>query len=153
MTRQQTENLLLALDMTGIEWLIVVPMSGINSVYDSFATRNRCIYVTREEEGVAVAAGLALRGSLPLLLMQQTGVGNALNAVFSLADAYEIWFPILVGDRGASDANPVQQVSARLTARVLEPLGCASIDFGMEGAPAEFRRLVMERNRWIQCSL
>lgn len=148
-----TSRLLRALAEAHIDWLVVVPTSGLNAVYSQFESRGRCLFVTREEEGVAVSAGLAVAGQRPLLLMQQSGVGNSLNAVFSLADAYEIFFPILVCDRGVNDPNAVQRVSSKQTSKVLRALETVSINFSSSDSPRVFADLVHSRIRWICCGL
>jgi sulfopyruvate decarboxylase TPP-binding subunit len=107
--------------------LVVVPASGLDLLYQRFRERGRFILASREEEAVGLAAGLALGGARPLVVMQQSGVGNALNAVFTLAEAYDIRFPILVVDRGLDDDNPVQRVSSALTGRVLAALGVRAL--------------------------
>ena len=137
-----------ALAHAGIGRLVVVPASGLERVCDHFETRGRCVFATREEEAVAVAAGLALAGEKPLVLMAQAGVGNALNAVFTLADAYGIWFPIVVCFRGREDPNPVQRVSAERTQRVLDALDCAELTWHDPGA---LLSLVAKEQRWIRC--
>ena len=137
----------------GVDRVVVVAASGLNEVFSHYDRQERCIWATREEEALALAAGLALGGELPLVIMQQSGVGNALNAAFSLADAYGIYFPVLVCDRGAADSNPVQCVSSQQTAKVLQAISGRTIDFNAEDAEEEFSRCVRERCRWITCSL
>lgn len=136
-----------------INWLIVVPGSGLNAVYNYYEEHHHCLYATREEEAVALATGLALGGERPLVLMQQSGVGNALNAVFSLADAYQVFFPIVVCDRSADDPNPVQRVSSTRTRLVLHNLDCAFIEWHEADAIDKFKSLLEARQRWILCSL
>jgi sulfopyruvate decarboxylase subunit beta len=75
------------------------PVFRLNELYHSYEGVNRCLYLTREEEAIAVASGMSLTGAHPLVVMRQSGVGNCLNAVFSLSEAYDIFFPILVYDR------------------------------------------------------
>ena len=56
----------------------------------------RHVPVTREEEGVGIAAGAALAGGKPLLLMQNSGLGNCVNALASLTGLYEL--PLVSAD-------------------------------------------------------
>jgi sulfopyruvate decarboxylase TPP-binding subunit len=142
-------HLLESLRSAEINWLLVVPASGLNELYRSYEAVNRCLYLTREEEAVAVASGMSLAGARPLVVMQQSGVGNCLNAVFSLGEAYDIFFPILVYDRGEDDVNPVQRISSKLTRMILLPLGCTTIDFSASGSQQKFLDTIARKQRWI----
>jgi len=58
------------------------------------------IPVTREEEGIGVAAGAFLGGKKPAIIMQSSGIGNSLNALASLNLTYKIPLLILISHRG-----------------------------------------------------
>ena len=153
MNREQAQYLIEALTFCGIDHLIVVPASGLELVLGHFEKHGSCIYATREEEAIAIACGLSLGGEKPMVVMAQAGLGNTLNAVFTLADAYDIYFPILVCFRGKRDPNPVQRVSAKHTHLVLSVLDCVEVSWDAPEGKGEFKRLVNERQRWIKCSL
>ncbi|WP_414586728.1 hypothetical protein [Scytonema sp. PCC 10023] len=151
MKKTEIDSLLEALRCCNINWIVVFPSTGLDVVYAYYQEKNRCLYTTREEEAVAIASGLTIGGDRPLVLMQQSGVGNALNAVFTLADAYDVFFPILVCDRSELDPNPVQRVSSKSTKQVLEPLGCSWVDWSEPNAIEKFRSCLERRSRWIIC--
>lgn len=153
MNTGQAQCLINALNMCGVKHLIVVPASGLETVFRYFEAQGSCVYATREEEAIAIAAGLSVGGEKATVVMAQSGVGNALNAVFTLADAYDIYFPILVCFRGKQDPNLVQRVSAKQTHLVLDALECAEIAWDAPSSKEEFKRLVDSRQRWIKCSL
>jgi sulfopyruvate decarboxylase TPP-binding subunit len=142
-------HLVEAFESCGLRYLVVIPATGLEPVCQNFEARDCCIYPTREEEAIAIAAGLTLGGERAVAVMAQAGVGNALNAVFTLADAYDIYFPIVVCARGKQDPNLVQRVSAKQTHQVLEALACAEIAWHEPSATEEFCRLVAARQRWI----
>ena len=135
---------------SGIDYLIHVPATGMTSIYDFFENRNSCINVSREEEGIALAAGISLAGKLPLVFIQQSGVGNMLNAFIGLADGYDIYFPILVLDRGINDENPIQAHSSFRTIPLIktfeEPF---IIDFTKKESINMFKILINKRQRWF----
>ena len=56
--------------------------------------------LAREEEGVGVVAGQYLGGQRGAVLMPTSGVGNAINALASLAIPYQIPMPLFIGFRG-----------------------------------------------------
>lgn len=60
------------------------------------------VEVTREEEGVGVCAGAALAGALPVLLLQNSGLGNCGNALTSLTRFYRLPLLLVVGYRGGA---------------------------------------------------
>jgi phosphonopyruvate decarboxylase len=152
-TMSIAERMLFSLKLHNVKWLIVVPGSGLDVVYNYYEAQGRCIYATREEEAIAIAAGLVLGGEQPLVLMQQTGVGNALNAVFSLAEAYNIFFPIIVCDRSGEDPNLVQRTSSINTNLVLQNLKCVQINWSAQTASNEFGQFLKEQQRWIVCTI
>ncbi len=141
------ENMVAALGK--MDFLVTVPTSGINEVYAHFENENKCLYVTREEEGVALASGLALSGKKVAMLIQQSGVGNMLNAVFTLSDPYAIHFPIIVMVRGEQDENPIHWLSTRNTVAMLNMLSAAKIDWAVPGSIEAFEELTNENKRWI----
>jgi sulfopyruvate decarboxylase subunit alpha len=68
------------------------------------------IPVCREEEGVGIAAGAALAGRKPLLLMQNSGLGNSINALMSLPRLYQLPLFLLMSHRG----GPGEKISAQI---------------------------------------
>jgi sulfopyruvate decarboxylase TPP-binding subunit len=132
-----------------LDWLVTVPATGLGPLYQAYKSADRCIFATREEEGIAVACGLTLGGARPAVVMQQSGVGNALNAVLTLADAYEIHFPVIVCDRTTADPNPVQRVSSRRTAQILAALGYAIVDWEQPSAGDRLGFELGAKTRWI----
>jgi sulfopyruvate decarboxylase alpha subunit len=84
----------------------------------------RPIAVHREEEAVGVLSGLYLGGQRGAMLVQSSGLGNALNALGSLAAAYRIPFPLLVSLRGElGEFNPAQLAMGRAVPGCLSALG------------------------------
>jgi sulfopyruvate decarboxylase subunit alpha len=60
----------------------------------------RHVPVTREEEGVGVCAGAFMGGRRPALLMQNSGLGNCINALASLDMLYGIPLLMVLSHRG-----------------------------------------------------
>jgi sulfopyruvate decarboxylase alpha subunit len=79
--------------------------------------------VHREEEAVGILSGLFLGGQRGAMLVQSSGLGNALNALGSLAMAYHIPFPLLVSLRGElGEFNPAQLHMGRAVPGCLDAL-------------------------------
>jgi len=66
--------------------------------------------VTREEEGVGIAAGASLGGKRPALLMQNSGLGNSLNALLSLTKLYSLPLPLIISQRGGKGEKVIAQM-------------------------------------------
>ena len=58
------------------------------------------IPLTREEEGVGICAGAALAGRRPAMLLQNSGIGNMINALLSLTGFYRLPLALFLSHRG-----------------------------------------------------
>ncbi|HEX6511180.1 MAG TPA: thiamine pyrophosphate-binding protein [Chloroflexota bacterium] len=103
----------------------------------------RLVSVHREEEAVGILTGLFLGGHRGAMLIQNTGLGNSLNALASLAMAYKIPFPLLISLRGElGEFNPAQLIMGKAVRGCLDALGIQhftltredEVDVVMEGA-------------------
>jgi len=68
------------------------------------------IPVTREEEGIGIAAGVSLGGKKPVLLMQNSGLGNSINAILSLTKLYGLPLPLIISQRGGKGEKVLAQM-------------------------------------------
>lgn len=77
----------------GITFITGVPDSAfrdlIKELEDSEMNR-RYVPATREDNAVALAVGASLAGERPLVFMESSGIGNAIDALTSLAIIYGI---------------------------------------------------------------
>jgi sulfopyruvate decarboxylase alpha subunit len=112
----------------GIEIAAWVPDKRLAPIAEAVAAAGVVVRtLTREEECVAFAAGYRAAGGSPLVLMQCSGLGNALNAIGSLAEPYGLGFALIVSMRGTlGERNPAQVPLGRATAELLHALGIQS---------------------------
>ena len=91
-----------ALEQIDPEWVIQIPSSTLKAIIDAQAERlgRRAFPVTREEEGVGIASGLALAGRRVVMIVQDNGIGNALTALTTFPQAYHVPLLMLVSRRG-----------------------------------------------------
>lgn len=83
--------------------------------------------VTREEEGVGICAGAYMGGMRPALLMQNSGLGNSINALASLDLLYGIPLLMVMSHRGLEGEQMVGQVPmGRLTEPLLRSMNISS---------------------------
>jgi sulfopyruvate decarboxylase subunit alpha len=79
--------------------------------------------LTREEECIAYACGQQAAGARAMVMMQCSGLGNALNAIGSLCIPYGIGVPMILSMRGTlGEANPSQVPMGRATPAILDAL-------------------------------
>jgi len=103
----------------GIDFCASVPCGLLDGVLQLIAGRKAIIHipVTREEEGVGLCAGAYLGGAKPALFMQNSGLGNSMNALLSLTRLYQIGLLLVIGYRGR---HGEEQIEAQI------PMGAAT---------------------------
>jgi sulfopyruvate decarboxylase subunit alpha len=116
MVDQRLVDLLL---QEGVDFIVSVPCNMLGELITIIERSPvQHIPVCREEEGVGIAAGAALAGKKPLLLMQNSGLGNSINALMSLTRLYELPLFLLMSHRG----GPGEQISAQIPMGEAVPL-------------------------------
>jgi sulfopyruvate decarboxylase subunit alpha len=106
--------------------------------------------VTREEEGVGVAVGAYLGGKTPALIIQNSGLGNSINALASLNKVFKIPLLILIAQRGGKGEKiPAQIPMGEATPRLLNAI---SIPYytpkSAEQIPKAFQRARISYNTY-----
>ncbi len=81
----------------------------------------RLIRVCKEDEGVGICAGLAYTGKRALLLIQQTGMLDSINAIRGVAVEYSLPVCMMVGLLEKEPGVPPRQ-SKRYGVRIVEPI-------------------------------
>jgi sulfopyruvate decarboxylase subunit alpha len=108
----------------GIEFVISVPdittAAGILAPLEK-ETNPRLIRVCKEDEGVGICAGLSYCGRRSLLLIQQTGLLDSINAIRGVAVEYALPICMMVGLLEKEPGVPPRQ-SKRYGVRIVEPV-------------------------------
>lgn len=117
-------NIIKQLEASGIEFVISVPdittAAGLLAALEKMS-RPRLIRVCKEDEGVGICAGLAHTGKRALLLIQQTGMLDSINAIRGIAVEYSLPVCMMVGLlEKEPDVRPRQ--SKRYGVRIVEPI-------------------------------
>jgi phosphonopyruvate decarboxylase len=94
----------------GYYWFTGVPCSYFESFRLRVLADPKCKYIPAANEGLAIsiAAGLYLSGHKTAVLMQNSGLGNAINPLSSLTIPYKIPLLLIIswrGEPGKHDAN------------------------------------------------
>ena len=84
----------------GFDFFTGVPCSLVKTALAELEQRRLFLGETREDAALGVAAGAYLGGRLPMVVMQNSGLGVSLNALGSLHILYRIPCLILVTWRG-----------------------------------------------------
>ena len=90
------------LEKIGLDYFIHVPDTYGAPVIQHFQDHPtvKVFSVAREEEGIGIAAGLALGGKKGVLFFQDVGLGNSMVALTTFAQAYHMPILLLAIRRG-----------------------------------------------------
>lgn len=96
----------------GIDFIVSVPCINLTKVLKMIDEDEDIIHipVTREEEGVGLCAGAFLGGKKTAILMQNSGLGNSINALKSLTELYEMPLLMIMSHRGTEGENICGQI-------------------------------------------
>ena len=141
----------------GIEFFVGVPDSTLKD-FCAYVTENtkedKNIIAANEGNAVAIAAGYYLASSkIPLVYMQNSGLGNAINPLVSLADkqVYSIPMILLIGWRGEPGAKdePQHIKQGRITTELLEILDIKYeiLSDEINEAKSQIKKLKMESEK------
>jgi len=131
------------LKRAGIDFVTSVPCVNLGPLLKLISSDPEIVHipVTREEEGVGLCAGAWMGGKKPALLMQNSGLGNSINALASLDFLYGIPLLMIISHRGCAGEPIVGQVPmGKLTPKFLEIMDIPSF----KPAPAEAEEIVVK---------
>lgn len=84
-------------------------------------SRIRLIRVCKEDEGISICAGLSFADKRALMLMQNTGFFNSVNAIRGIGVEYERPICMMIGLQGKAP-NQLPAQSAKLSVNAVEPI-------------------------------
>ena len=118
-----SEYLYKTLRKTGLDFMVSVPCVKLGDLIAMAEKDQEITYtpVTREEEGIGILAGAALAGKRPAILMQNSGLGNSVNALCSLVSFYSLPMVLVISHRGTEGEMIKAQIPmGETTRRILE---------------------------------
>jgi phosphonopyruvate decarboxylase len=100
-----------SLELRGVSFYTGVPCSYLQS-FVSYAASGKIRYFAAASEGeaIALAAGAYLGGNLGIVLIQNSGLGNCVNPLTSLAHTFEIPLLLIVSHRGEGGDDAPQHL-------------------------------------------
>ena len=109
----------------GINFFLSVPCKLLSNMIAILEEDKEVFYsaVPREEEGMGICAGAFLGNKLPCIMMQNSGIGNSINAIVSLLQLYQVPVVFLISYRGTpGESVGAQGGMASVTEEILETL-------------------------------
>jgi sulfopyruvate decarboxylase subunit alpha len=113
----------------GFDFFTGVPCSILKDVINYLANDPQVPYIpaTREDEAIGIATGAYLAGRKPVVLMQNSGLGDSISALTSLDILYEIPIFLLISWRGYQGKDaPEHLIMGEVTTKLLEDIGVPS---------------------------
>jgi sulfopyruvate decarboxylase subunit alpha len=141
------------LKRAGIDFAASVPCINLQQLLHQIEDDHEIIHipVTREEEGVGLCAGAWMGGRKPALIMQNSGLGNSINALSSLDFLYDIPLLMIISHRGCEGETIAGQVPmGKLTPKLLDAMEVPRFSpkpAGAEETVAEAWSLAASRKR------
>lgn len=106
---------------------IGVPCSILAPLIDEIINEKNLIYINacNEGEALSIASGMNLCDTLPVVLLQNSGLGNLVNPITSLLHPYKIGCFLCISVRGfrGKDDQPQHNFMGGITERLLDLLG------------------------------
>ena len=109
----------------GADFFLSVPCKLLANIITLLEADEEVFYsaVPREEEGMGICAGAFLGNKLPCIMMQNTGIGNSINAIVSLLQLYQMPVVFLISYRGTpGESVGAQGGMAKVTEEILHTL-------------------------------
>jgi len=126
------EKILNALFSENISPCITVPCKCLAPLLERLENipARELIYPAREEEGLGICAGAYLAGRFPILIIQNSGLGNLVNAYCSLNRYFQIPVFFLISHRGdETEKIEAQKPMGSITVQLLDILGIEHFKF------------------------
>jgi sulfopyruvate decarboxylase alpha subunit len=120
------EEIIKGIQMVDPDHFIYIPCSTVKSIinYVEQSDRMKAFPVSREEDGIGIAAGLKLANARPLVLIQDTGIGNSILALTAFCMAYHVPITLLVTRRGGmGEINSAVHYFSEPLPRILDNAG------------------------------
>lgn len=127
-----------ALRHAGLGPFFGTPCGILGPLYAELEQHDGLMTVAREDNAVGLAAGAALAGRAATVLMQNSGLGQAVNALASLVVPYEIPVLLVVSLRGTdADDTPENAVMGVLSEQLLDLMNIPHRTLGRDDPSAE----------------
>ena len=128
-----TANFIDRLEEAGIRKIAGVPCSFLTPLINEALNRRVYEPFVNEGDAVAYAAGACLAGEKVAVIMQNSGLTNALSPLTSLNELFGLHVLLIIGNRGKDD-EPQHKIMAEAVKPFLDTLGIPYFSAEEEGA-------------------
>jgi sulfopyruvate decarboxylase subunit alpha len=137
------DSIIREIKASGIQFVVSVPdITTSEGLPLAKLSDPRLIRICKEDEGVAICAGLSFTGKRGLLLIQQTGLLDSINAIRGVAVEYSLPICMMVGLLEKEVGVPPRQsqrYGVRIVEPILEAMGIAYHEIEEQGDVAKIR--------------
>ena len=129
----------------GFNFFTGVPCSILKDVINYLSEDPDVPYIpaTREDEAIGIATGAYLAGKKPVVLMQNSGLGNSIGTLASLVLLYEIPLLLLISWRGYQGKDaPEHLIMGKSMLKLLEDIGVPAQLLSKENAEETISNVV-----------
>ncbi len=152
MNKMAPSEMIQILKQKGFNFFTGVPCSLFGNTFEILHQEKDIPYIpaSREDEAVGIACGAFLGTRLPVVLMQNSGLGNCLNALTSLSIIYKIPTLLLMTWRGEGGKDaPEHIVMGEACKKILDDIGISHRNLSPETFEKDLDWILshFERNR------
>ncbi len=133
---------------TGFDFFTGVPCSIIGNLIADLTNRLDVTYIpaVREDVAVGIASGAYMAGKIPVVLMQNSGLGQCLNALTSLNLIYKLPCLLIVTWRGCDGKDaPEHIVMGKTCTKLLDLVGISHNSLNVDNV----KELINKSYRYI----
>ena len=134
----------------GFDFFCGVPCSVLGQIIECLSHNDGFQYIpaTREDEALGIAVGAYMGGKKPVVLMQNSGLGNSIDALTSLVLLYKFPVLLIVSWRGYEENDfPEHSLMGRYMQDFLRTMKIPTIVLSRDRLPrqiAESARIMKE---------
>jgi sulfopyruvate decarboxylase subunit alpha len=107
----------------GAAIIAAIKAAGVREIVGlpDIVTSDGLLRICKEDEGVSICAAMSYNGTRALLMMQQTGLMDSLNAIRAIGVDYELPVVMMVGLQG-KEPHLLPEASAAYGVRIVRPV-------------------------------
>ena len=154
--RPSGQAIIQAIKQAGIKYVVALPdiVTSEGLLWPLYHDDEiKLVKVCKEDEGVSICAAMSYTNTRALLLMQQTGLMDSLNAIRAIGIDYELPVCMMVGLQGKEEALKPHQ-SNSFGVRIIEPiLDTMTISHSLIEQPEDIKQIIRDIDRCYQNSL